>query len=703
MDFQMSHSPVQNAALTAREQQQRQGEEFADPLTHWKQQQSALPPLTSAARQQLLVEWNDTAVTYPEDKCIHHLFEEQVQRTPDAVALVYEDRQLTYQQLNQRANQLAHYLQRLGVGPEVPVGLCVERSIEMITGVLAILKAGGAYIPLDPTNPKERLSFILEDTHAPILLTQKHVAEGLSGQSAQLVFLDQDGISQESEENPTSSVRPENAAYIIYTSGTTGTPKGVVIQHTSLVNYSEFARMTYALQPDDRVLQFATISFDASAEEIYPCLTSGATLVLRTSSMIDSVSLFLQKCQEWALTVLDLPTAFWHELTRKIAGDAAMLPSSVRLVIIGGERAQPELVAQWQSHVGQRVQLVNTYGPTEATIVATMYRVPTSAEADSVQREVPIGRPIANAQVYVLDQHLHVVPIGVSGELYIGGVGLAREYFNRPDLTAEKFISHPFRAESGARLYKTGDMVRYLPTGDLEFLGRIDHQVKIRGYRIELGEIEAVLEQHPSVQEAVVIVREDVPGDKRLVAYVVPYREQTLTSSELRDSAQKQLPNYMIPTAFVSMKALPLSSNGKLDRRALPAPEMTRRELDETFVAPTLAVHQQLAHIWEELLDVRPVGIRDNFFELGGHSLLAVRLVDQIEQVWGKRISATTLLAGPTIEQLASVLVQSEDTNSGTASAHAKSGNSRHPFSSVRTLLKSLVKPTQHIETGNRK
>lgn len=656
---------------------------------------SELPLLTSAELRQILIEWNNTTTDYPREQCIHQLFEEQVKRTPDAVALVYENMQLTYLQLNQRANQLAHYLQRRGVGPEVPVGLCVERSLEMIVGLLAILKAGGAYVPLDPANPKERLAFILEDIQAPILLTQAHLCEGLPKQKAQVVCVDRDVMSQESEENLKSRVKVENAAYIIYTSGTTGTPKGVVIQHQSLVNYSEVARITYELKPGDRVLQFAAISFDASAEEIYPSLVSGATLVLRTNSMIDSISLFLQKCQEWALTVLDLPTAFWHELTRKIALEALLLPPSVRLVIIGGEQAQPELVALWQTHVGKQVQLVNTYGPTEATIVATMYSVSGSPETGSTLREVPIGRPIANVQVYLLDKYLKAVPIGVPGELHIGGVGLAREYFHRPELTAEKFIPHPFSAEPGAYLYKTGDLVRYLPTGDIEFLGRIDHQVKIRGYRIELGEIETVLKQHAAVQEAVVIAREDILGDKRLVAYVVPSRGQTLTSGDLRSSVMAHLPNYMVPSAFVLLESLPLSSHGKLDRRALPAPESTGRELDETFVAPTLAVHQQLAQIWEELLDIRPIGIRDNFFELGGHSLLAVRLVDQIEQFWGKRISATTLLAGPTIEQLADVLVQSHDTSSVVAPQKVKVSASKHSFSSVRRLLGSLVKTTQ--------
>ena len=490
-------------------------------------QLSALPLLTEAQSRQLAVEWNNTAAGYPLDVCIHQLFEAQVERTPDAVALVYEDTQLTYRELNRRANQLAHYLQQLGVKPEMLVGLCLERSLEMIVGLLGILKAGGAYVPLDPTYPPERLAFMLADARVSVLLTRRHLPVGESRDGVKVVCLDEDWetIRGESEANPVSGVMARHAAYVIYTSGSTGTPKGVVVEHRSLVNYTEAAGAAYALGPADRVLQFAPLSFDASAEEIYPCLARGATLVLRTSSMIDSISLFLKKCRDWKLTVLGLPTAFWHELTRKIAADALSLPSSLRLVIIGGESALPELVSAWQEHVSPQVQLVNTYGPTEATIVATMYRVPGSAEAGVPPREVPIGRPIPNTQVYLLDRYLNIVPIGVPGELHIGGAGLARGYLHRPEMTAGKFIPNPYSAEPGARLYKTGDLARYLPTGDIEFLGRLDQQVKVRGFRIELGEVEAALRKHPHIQEGLVLAREDVTGGKSLVAYVVPKGE----------------------------------------------------------------------------------------------------------------------------------------------------------------------------------
>ena len=655
-------------------------------------QLSALPLLTEEERRQVLVDWNDTAADYPIDVCIHQLFETQVERTPDAVALVYEDTQLTYRELNRQANQLAHYLQQLGVKPETLVGLCLERSLEMIVGLLGILKAGGAYVPLDPAYPPERLAFMLADAGVSVLLTQRHLPVGESKDGVKVVYLDEhwETIRRESEATLVSGVMPRHAAYIIYTSGSTGTPKGVVVEHRSLVNYAEAASAAYTLGPADRVLQFAPLSFDASAEEIYSCLVRGATLVLRTSSMIDSIPLFLNKCRDWKLTVLGLPTAYWHELARKVAADSLPLPSTLRLVIIGGERALPELVTAWQKHVNPDVQLINTYGPTEATISATMYRVPGSAKAGAPLREVPIGRPIHNIQVYLLDRYLNSMPIGVPGELHIGGAGLARGYLNRPEMTASKFIPNPYSAESGACLYKTGDLARYLPSGDIEFLGRLDQQVKVRGFRIELGEVEAALRKHPHVQEALVLAREDITGGKNLVAYVVPKGEFVLTSSNLRLFMQEQLPDYMVPAAFVLLETLPLMPSGKVDRRALPAPEHTRPELAEGYLAPTLPVHQQLAKIWEELLEVSPIGIRDNFFELGGHSLLAVRLIDRIEQVWGKKVAASTLLAGPTIEQLSDVLVQPDPPASRAVPGVVPASRSRRA-SPIKSLWSNLI------------
>ena len=603
---------------------------------------------------------NDTQTDYLKKQCIHELFEAQVAQTPNSVAVVLEDQQLSYQELNQRANQLAHYLRKLGVGPEVLVGICVERSVSMVVGLLAILKAGGAYVPLDPAYPKERLAFMLEDARVPVLLTQQQL-QGLPKCGTKVVCLDADWevIAQESQENPVNHATAENLAYVIYTSGSTGKPKGVMIEHRSLVNFTKTVSCEYALDKSDRVLQFASISFDAAAEEIFPSLVRGATLVLRTREMLSSVPVFLQKCRELELTVLDLPTAFWHQVSAELS-EGLMLPESVRLVIIGGERARPQQLATWQKHVDIRlVQLVNTYGPTEATIVTTMCELSGLRAVDTTGRVLPIGHAIDNVQTYVLDQYLQPVPVGEPGEMYIGGVGLARGYLNRPELTAEHFIPNPFSDSPGTRLYKTGDLVRYGQDGNIEFLSRIDHQEKIRGFRIELREIEAELGQHPAVRENVVIAREDVPGDKRLVAYVVnnqQYQNSGEHSLQLRAFLKEKLPDYMIPSAFVLLDTLPLTPNGKVDRRALPVPNQARPVLQEAFVAPRTSVERRLAEIWTQVLGIEQVGIHDNFFELGGHSLLTTQLISQVEETFQVELPLLYLFKTPTVAGLAQAI-----------------------------------------------
>ncbi len=620
-------------------------------ITDPERRVAEIPLLSEQELHKILVEWNDTQVDYPQDKCIHQLFEEQVERTPDAVAVVYEDKQLTYRELNARANQLAHYLQKQGVGPEVLVGIFVERSLEMMVGLLGILKAGGAYVPLDPAYPSERLGFMLEDSSVPVLLSQSKLVEKLPPHSARLVNLDKDWeeIVQQSKDNP-SSVTPDNLAYVIYTSGSTGKPKGVLIQQGSLVNYTTAASAEYRISEGDRILQFASISFDASAEEIYPCLTSGATLVLRTDSMLDSVGGFLQKCRTWNLSVLSLPTAYWHELTAILSKETIALPPSLRLVIIGGEKALPKRCETWLEYVGQRVSLVNTYGPTEATVVATICELST---ADLTSTELPIGRPISNLQTYILDRYQQPVPIGVPGELHIGGDGLARGYLNRPDLTDEKFIPNPFSNEPGSRLYKTGDLVRYLPDGNIEFLGRIDNQVKIRGFRIELGEIETAISQHASVKETTVIASENLAGNKQLVAYIIPQSEAAPSLSDLRHFLKEQLPDYMIPSVFVTLDKFPLSPNGKIDRRALPSPEI-RPDKELTFVAPRTPIEEILANIWSDVLGIQQkIGISDNFLELGGHSLLAIQVISRVRDTLGVDLSLRCLLEAPTVAELA--------------------------------------------------
>ncbi|AFY44056.1 non-ribosomal peptide synthetase [Nostoc sp. PCC 7107] len=471
-------------------------------------------PMLTAQDNQILQKWNQTNADYAHDQCIHELFLAQVQKTPDAVAIVFENQQITYQELNTKANQLAHQLRSLGVKPEVLVGLCTQRSIEMIIGLFAILKAGGAYVPIDPTYPQQRLAMVLNDAEITILLTQEYLLTKLPAHTAKVICIDKDVDWQSAtSEHPVNLATPSNLAYVIYTSGSTGKPKGVAIEHQSLVNFVQAAIAEYQIQPQDRILQFASISFDTACEEIFPCLLCGATLVLRTDNMLVSTATFWEKCQQHSISVLDLPTAFWHQLTAELT--TFKLPESLRLVIIGGEKALPDKVKTWQQHVDSRIRLINSYGPTETTVVATI------CDLANLTGEVPIGRAIANVQTYVLDPDLQPVPIGVWGELYIGGVGVARGYLHQPELTQQKFIPNPFSNLPDSRLYKTGDRVRYRNDGQLEFNGRIDNQVKIRGFRIELGEIETAINEHPAVREAIVISRKDLSDSEQLVAYVV--------------------------------------------------------------------------------------------------------------------------------------------------------------------------------------
>ncbi|MBD2453057.1 amino acid adenylation domain-containing protein [Nostoc sp. FACHB-87] len=501
---------------------------------------SNLPLLSEADRQELLeFSTNKSQISnYQPQQCIHQQFAAQVERTPDAIAVIFENQSLTYRELNQRSNQLANYLKTLGVRAEVLVGICIERSLEMVVGLLAILKAGGAYLPLDPAYPQERLALMLKDAQVSVLLTTSTQAEKLPEHQAQVICLDTDWevISRESQENPIHQTQPENLAYVIYTSGSTGTPKGVMIQHHALSNYINIACIELGIKASDRILQFASISFDTAAEEIFPCLVCGASLILRTEEMLSSIPQFLQQCRDYRVTVLDLPTAFWHQVTAELATANLAIPDSLRLVIIGGEKANRKHLTTWQQTIGQKVRLLNSYGPTETTIVATLcdLSVPTLGE-------VPIGKAIPQVQTYILDSNLQLVPVGTPGELYIGGVGVARGYLKRPDLTAEKFIPNPYNSKPGERLYKTGDLVRYLPDGNLEFLGRIDHQVKIRGFRIELGEIETLLNQHPGVREAVVVAHCDRSDHQRLIAYVVgQYHPEKVEALDTQQTLQWQ-------------------------------------------------------------------------------------------------------------------------------------------------------------------
>ncbi|MDJ0658845.1 MAG: amino acid adenylation domain-containing protein [Crocosphaera sp.] len=609
---------------------------------------SNLSLLSELEKNKILKTWKNEQLKHPQTDCIHHLFEVQVNQTPQAVAVESEGNQLTYYQLNEKANQLAHYLQSLEVKPDSLVGLFIDRSLNMMIGLLGILKAGGAYLPLDPAYPKDRLNYLLDDAQVDVLITTKSLSHLLPATSAKIIYLDQDwsNIAAYNNSNPVSAVNRHNLAYIIYTSGSTGKPKGVMIEHQSLVNFTQSSIKQYNINSQDRILQFASISFDAAAEEIYPCLSSGATLVLRNDEMLSSVNTFLSQCNHWQLTVLDLPTAYWQQLTTEIFKKQEKLPNSIRLVIIGGEKVIPEKIRNWQKKVGDFPQLLNTYGPTEATVVSTIYSVESS---ETIDQEVPIGKPIENAVTYILDNELNLCPIGVPGELYIGGLGLARGYLNRPDLTAKSFIKSPF--EQSQLLYKTGDLVRYLATGDIEYLGRIDNQVKLRGFRLELGEIESTLSTYPSIKDVTVIVREDDSNNKQLVAYLVG-EVSYKNIGQIREYLANKLPYYMIPSGFMILEKLPLTPNGKINKKALPILESELFNQTENFIKPKTETQTIVTSIWSEILKLKRISIKSNFFELGGHSLLATQIISRIREKFNINIPLKSLFESPSIEQL---------------------------------------------------
>jgi aspartate racemase len=643
---------------------------------HPTQRLWALPLLTPAERQQLLVEWNATAAAYPREMCLHTLFEEQVERMPHAVAAIYDNENLSYQTLNQRANQLAHYLQGCGVGPGTLVGLLIERSLEMLVGLLGVLKAGGAYVPLDPAYPPERLSFMVRDSQVAVLVTQPHLLSTLPVHQAQVVCLDSDweALAHERQDNPISGVTAENPAYVIYTSGSTGVPKGVIGLHRGTVNRLHWMWETYPFEAEEMCCQKTSLSFVDAVWEIFGPLLQGVPAVIIPDQVLKDPSRFIHTLAEKHVTRIVLVPSLLHVILDMDIDLQHWLPR-LKYWTSSGEALSVELCQRFRERLPQSM-LLNLYGSSEVAADATAYD---TRQWESL-RCVPIGRPIANTQVYLLDPRLQPVPVGVPGELYIGGEGLAQGYLHRPELTTERFIRDPFCDEPGARLFKTGDFARYLPDGNLEFLGRMDNQVKIRGYRIELGEIEVILSQHPAVQEVVVVAREDHPGDKRLVAYLITHKPSTPSSQELRGFVQAALPDYMVPTAFVCLDTLPLTPNGKVDRRALPAPGAGHAEQTGPRVAPSDTLAIQLTAIWEDILGVRPIGMRDDFFELGGHSLLAVRLMAQIEKVFGKELPLPLLFQAPTIEQLANILRQEGWVVPWSALVAIQPDGSRTPF-----------------------
>lgn len=662
---------------------------LASALAHPDTAISQLDILSQVERQQLLVEFNNTHQDYPKDRCIHQLFEEQVERTPNNAAVVFEDQQLTYAQLNAQANQLAHHLQKIGVGPEVLVGLYVERSLSMIVGLLGILKAGGAYLPLDPALPTESLTLRLQDAQAQVLLTQQSLVNTLPTQTARVISLDKnrDKIAQNSEGNPNSEVKSDNLVYVIFTSGSTGRPKGVAIEHQQLLNYYYAIKDRLNLSVRANFATLSTLAADLGNTTVFTSLCTGGCLHLISSSRaVDPVGL-AEYCQRHPIDCLKIVPSHLRVLL------ASSLPKSIlprQQLILGGEAATWDLIEQIKN-MAPECHILNHYGPTEATVGVLTYAVK-DKQAGYDSQTVPLGRPLANTQVYVLDEQRRPVPIGIKGELYIGGAGLARGYLNQSNITASRFIANPLikthsiASNCGSHLYKTGDLVRCLPDGNIEFIGRVDRQVKMRGFRIELEEIEAVLSQHPGVQQAVVSVQGEDLNNKRLAAYLVPNREQTPSVSNLCSFLKEKLPQYMVPSAFVMLNALPLTSNGKVDLSALPTPNRANCEQQAAFVAPRDTLEVQLVHIWEDILQVSPIGVTDNFFDLGGHSLLAIGLIAQIQHKFRQNLPLATLFQSTTIEQLAGTLRQQISSTSWSPLVEIQRGGSNRPFFCVHPV-----------------
>jgi amino acid adenylation domain-containing protein len=639
-----------------------------------------LPLLTDAERKQLLIHWNATREEYPNEKCLHQLFEEQAARTPDSVAVIFENRQLTYRELNVRANKVAHHLQKLGVGPETLVGICVERSLDMVVGLLGILKAGGAYVPLDPEYPKQRLAFMLEDAQVLVLLTQRRVLENgiedrrsradgearfsLFDPQIHVICLDSDWevIEQRSGEN-LDKAAAENLAYVIYTSGSTGKPKGVQVQHRALVNLLRSMRQQPGLTAKDTFVAVTTLSFDIAGMEIFLPLSVGARVVLSSSDVSRDGTKLAALLETSNATVMQATPATWQLLMEA----DWRIPEHFK-VLCGGEEPTRELAA----YLLERTSSVwNMYGPTETTVWSAIERL------ESARGAVPIGRPIGNTQIYILDRYLQPVPVGVHGEIHIGGTGVARGYKNRPELVAEKFIPDLFGGEKGGRLYKTGDRARFLSNGKIEFLGRIDYQTKLRGFRIELGEIEAVLARHYTVMQAIVAVKE-ISGDRRLISYLVTRDGEAPNSTALRDFLRTELPEYMVPSSFVFLEKIPRTPNGKVDRMALPVPEVSGPDLARGFVKPRNPVEETIAGIWAEVLKRDAIGIHDNFFDLGGHSLLAMRIISKVLKTFQEELSVRLFFEGPTVAGLAKLIETLRCTRQNQPASIESSGDYEH-------------------------
>jgi amino acid adenylation domain-containing protein len=612
--------------------------------------QAPLLATSQAKRQQLLVEWNNTEKPYRRDACFHDLFQEQSARSPDSIAAVYHSQSLTYRELNERADRWASALQGMGVGPEVLVGVSLEPSLELLVALLSILKAGGAYVPLDPVYPPKRLAFMIEDADLGIIVTSEAVGSTLPQNSARLVQVGTLDASTTSALQPDRKAFAENLAYVIFTSGSTGRPKGAMITHRGLANYLTWAVEAYQVDHGTGAPVYSSVSFDLTITALFtPLLTGGRVTLLSSKEAVDGLSALLKSRQNFSLVKIT-PAHLDLLRTRLVAAD---LIGSTRTFVIGGEAITSENLRFWQEQA-PGITLVNEYGPTETVVGCCVYFAPSLPGGP---RCVPIGRPIANTQLYVLDSKLEPVPIGEPGELYVGGDGVGRGYLNRPELTAERFIRNPFAQDvpnSSPTLYRTGDLARYRPDGNLEFLGRIDHQVKVNGYRIETGEIESLLATHPQVLGAAVTAKGDKKADRYLIAYLAVEDEEDPSDSQLRTFLNQHIPEYMVPARFVRLRQLPLTTNGKVDREALPEPDAL--PIPAVTAPPYRDTVACLIALWQKLLERKQIQLDDNFFELGGNSLLAVRLVLEINQIFKKELRSLALYENPTVRQLAALV-----------------------------------------------
>ncbi|MBI3415937.1 MAG: amino acid adenylation domain-containing protein, partial [Verrucomicrobia bacterium] len=622
----------------------------------------ALEILEEAERRRLVNDFNQTSAPYPQDQCIHYLFEEQAARAPGRPALACGDRRLSYGELNAQANQIARYLRQRGVKPNDRVALCVERSAEMIIGLLGILKSGAAYVPLIPDNPKARLGQLLQETQAPVLITQEKFLGQLPEFGGDILCFDRDAakLAKESTNNPERVNAPRDLVYVIYTSGSTGVPKGVGNRHQNLVNYSHF--ICQRLHLEDPVnsggLHFATvstISADLGNTCVFPSLISGGCLHVITYDVSMDGNLFANYAKKNPIDVLKITPSHLNTLLASPEGKS-VLPR--KYLVLGGEASTWDMIGRIASQGS--CQIINHYGPTETTVGSLTYSVAKDDPNAELSATLPIGRPIANTQVYLLDVGLKPVPIGVPGELFISGAGVASGYLNQPEQTTERFLRNPFVSDSEVRMYRTGDLARYLPDGSVEFLGRIDHQVKIRGFRVELAEIEAVLGRNPALQQTIVTAHADKSGDKKLVAYYVVAQGKKTSAEELRNYLKEQLPDYMVPAVLIPLEALPLTPNGKIDRRALPDPETTPAAKEKVYVAPTNPTEEKLAAIWREVLKVERVGIQDDFFELGGHSLLATQVIVRIRSAFEIQLPLRVIFESPTLVKLSAVISEAQ-------------------------------------------